>query len=93
MSLLEEFGARLIGYDLPGFGESDPHPTRNLNSSALDLSHLADSVRVNGKFWVLGYSTGSLHAWASLKYIPDKVAGKNAILFSQYFFFFKFRSH
>lgn len=93
MSLLEEFGVRLIGYDLPGFGESDPHPTRNLNSSALDLSHLADSVRVNGKFWVLGYSTGSLHAWASLKYIPDKVAGKNAILFSQYFFFFKFRSH
>ncbi|KAL0283081.1 UNVERIFIED_CONTAM: hypothetical protein Sradi_7241000 [Sesamum radiatum] len=66
---------RLISYDLPGFGESDPHPNRNLNSSALDMSHLADSVGVKGKFWVLGYSSGSLHAWASLKYIPDKVAG------------------
>ncbi|KAI3474677.1 hypothetical protein Pfo_029862 [Paulownia fortunei] len=75
VSLLEEFGVRLISYDLPGFGESDPHPNRNLNSSALDMSHLADSVGVNGKFWVLGYSSGSLHAWAALKYIPDKVAG------------------
>ncbi|KAG8376521.1 hypothetical protein BUALT_Bualt09G0072000 [Buddleja alternifolia] len=75
MSLLEDFGVRLISYDLPGFGESDPHPSRNLNSSALDMSHLADSVGVRGKFWVLGYSSGSLHAWAALKYIPDKVAG------------------
>ena len=28
-SLLEEFGIRLVTYDLPGFGESDPHPKRN----------------------------------------------------------------
>ncbi|KAH6825686.1 alpha/beta-Hydrolases superfamily protein [Perilla frutescens var. hirtella] len=75
VSLLEQFGVRLISYDLPGFGESDPHPDRNLNSSALDLSHLANSVGVKGKFWVLGYSSGSLHAWAALKYIPNKVAG------------------
>lgn len=74
-SMLEEFGVRLISYDLPGFGESDPHPDRNLNSSALDLSHLADSLGVKGKFWVLGYSSASLHAWAALKYIPNKVAG------------------
>lgn len=76
-SLLEEFGVRVISYDLPGFGESDPHPQRNLNSSAQDLSHLADSVGIKGKFWVLGYSSGALHAWASLKYIPNKVAGKS----------------
>ena len=35
MSLLEEFGVCSVSYDLPGFGESDPHPNRNLNSSAL----------------------------------------------------------
>ncbi|XP_073066629.1 uncharacterized protein [Primulina eburnea] len=74
-ALLEEFGVRVISYDLPGFGESDPHATRNLNSSALDMSQLADSVRVKGKFWVLGYLSGSLHAWAALKYIPDEIAG------------------
>ncbi|CAK7342958.1 unnamed protein product [Dovyalis caffra] len=74
-SLLEEFGVRLITYDLPGFGESDPHTSRNLNSSAMDMFYLADAVGVNGKFWVLGYSSGSMHSWAALRYIPDKIAG------------------
>ncbi|XWS43627.1 hypothetical protein CRYUN_Cryun16bG0120100 [Craigia yunnanensis] len=74
-SLLEEFGVRLVTYDLPGFGESDPHPSRNLNSSAFDMLHLADAVGVNDKFWVLGYSSGSMHAWAGLRYVPHKIAG------------------
>ncbi|KAJ4704845.1 alpha/beta-Hydrolases superfamily protein [Melia azedarach] len=71
-SLLEEFGVRLVTYDLPGFGESDPHPSRNLNSSASDILCLADAVGVNDKFWVLGYSSGSMHAWAALRYIPSQ---------------------
>ena len=75
MDLLEEFGVRLITYDLPGFGESDPHPSRSLNSSALDILYLANSVAISNKFWVLGYSAGAMHAWAALKYIPDKLAG------------------
>ncbi|KAM7280313.1 hypothetical protein ACFE04_007447 [Oxalis oulophora] len=74
-SLLEEFGIRLLTYDLPGFGQSDPHPGRNLQSSASDMSCLAYSLGVKGKFWVLGYSTGSMHAWAALRYIPHRVAG------------------
>ena len=74
-SLLEEFGIRLITYDLPGFGESDPHPKRNLESSAMDMLLLANAVGVNDKFWVVGYSSGSMHAWAALRYIPDKLAG------------------
>ncbi|KAL2328656.1 hypothetical protein Fmac_022083 [Flemingia macrophylla] len=73
-SLLEEFGIRLLTYDLPGFGESDPHPKRNLESSAKDLAFLADALGVN-KFWVVGYSSGSMHAWAALRYIPDRLAG------------------
>ncbi|KAM2983487.1 hypothetical protein FF2_009412 [Malus domestica] len=75
ISLLEEFGIRLVTYDLPGFGESDPHPSRNLNSSALDMLYLANAIGVDDKFWVLGHSSGSMHAWASLRYIPDRVAG------------------
>lgn len=75
VSLLEEFGVRLISYDLPGFGESDPHPGRNLSSSAMDMSHLADSLGIKSRFWVLAHSTGAVHAWAALNYIPDKVAG------------------
>ncbi|RDY09340.1 hypothetical protein CR513_06293, partial [Mucuna pruriens] len=73
-SLLEEFGIRLLTYDLPGFGESDPHPKRNLESSATDMASLADALGVN-KFWVVGYSSGSMHAWAALRYIPDRLAG------------------
>lgn len=78
--LLEEFGVRLVAYDLPGFGESDPHPIRNLNSSALDMLYLANTVGVNDKFWVLGYSSGAMHAWAALRYIPDRIAG--AVMFA-----------
>ncbi|XP_017977741.1 PREDICTED: uncharacterized protein LOC18597904 [Theobroma cacao] len=74
-SLLEEFGVRLVTYDLPGFGESDPHPSRNLNSSAFDMLHLADAVGVNDKFWVLGLSSGSMHAWAALRYVPHRISG------------------
>ncbi|KAJ0978217.1 hypothetical protein J5N97_013691 [Dioscorea zingiberensis] len=74
-SLLEEFGVRLVTYDLPGFGESDPHPDRNLNSSAMDMLSLATAVGVQDNFWVLGYSGGGMHAWAALRYIPYKIAG------------------
>lgn len=74
-SLLEEFGVRLVTYDLPGFGESDPHPGRNLNSSALDMSYLANAVDATDKFWVLCFSSACMHAWAALRYIPDRVAG------------------
>ncbi|KAK1283112.1 hypothetical protein QJS10_CPB21g01206 [Acorus calamus] len=74
-SLLEEFGVRLVTYDLPGFGESDPHPHRNLNSSAFDMLNVADAVGLKDKFWVLGYSGGGMHAWAAIRYIPDRLAG------------------
>lgn len=79
-SLMEEFGIHLITYDLPGFGESDPHPKRNLESSAVDMSFLADALGVD-KFWIIGYSSGSKHAWAALRYIPDRLAGINSSFF------------
>ncbi|CDP08924.1 unnamed protein product [Coffea canephora] len=74
-SLLQEFGIRLVTFDLPGFGESDPDPDRGLESSALDMVHLSYSVNITDKFWVLAFSGGSTHAWAALRFIPDRVAG------------------
>lgn len=74
-SLLQEFGIRMVTYDLPGVGESDPHPSRNLESSALDMLHLSYTVNITQKFWVLGFSGGNMHAWAALRYIPDRIAG------------------
>ncbi|XP_068668675.1 uncharacterized protein [Aristolochia californica] len=74
-SLLEEFGVRLVTYDLPGFGESDPHPRRNLNSSALDMLYIADALGVKDKFWVIGHSGSGMHVWAAIRYIHDRLAG------------------
>ncbi|MCO5571255.1 hypothetical protein L7F22_024992 [Adiantum nelumboides] len=73
--LLEEFGVRLIAYDRPGFGESDPVSHKSLRASAQDIAQLADSLGIEEKFWVVGYSTGGIYAWAAMKYIPDRLAG------------------
>lgn len=72
----------MLTYDLPGFGESDPHPNRNLESSAMDMLLLANAVGINDKFWVVGYSSGSMHAWAALRYIPYRVAGITSVIIS-----------
>ncbi|EFH47263.1 hydrolase, alpha/beta fold family protein [Arabidopsis lyrata subsp. lyrata] len=74
-SLLVEYGVRLVSYDLPGFGESDPHRGRNLSSAASDMINLAAAIGIDEKFWLLGYSTGSMHTWAAMKYFPGKIAG------------------
>lgn len=75
LSLLEEYGVRMVSYDRPGYGESDPHPDRSLNSSAHDILHLADATGVKDKFWILAYSDGAMHAMAALNYIPERIAG------------------
>ncbi|KAJ7532919.1 hypothetical protein O6H91_13G025700 [Diphasiastrum complanatum] len=74
-SLLEDYKVRLIAYDRPGYGQSDPHPGRTFNSSAHDIAWIADALGVHEKFWVLGYSAGGPYAWASIKYIPERLAG------------------
>ncbi|CAE5966686.1 unnamed protein product [Arabidopsis arenosa] len=74
-SLLKDYGVRLVSYDLPGFGESDPHRARNLSSSASDMIDLATALRIVDKFWLLGYSSGSVHVWAAMRYFPDQIAG------------------
>lgn len=85
-SLLVEYGVRLVSYDLPGSGESDPHRGRNLSSSASDLINLAAAIGIDEKFWLLGYSTGSMHTWAAMKYFPDKIAGTNNVPITTYTF-------
>jgi pimeloyl-ACP methyl ester carboxylesterase len=69
-------------YDLPGFGEIDPQPGQDLNSSALDMLHLANALDFPDKFLVVGYSGGGMHAWSALRYIPDRIAGTYLSCFS-----------
>jgi pimeloyl-ACP methyl ester carboxylesterase len=82
--LLEKYEVRVVAYDRPGVGQSDPHPTRNFNTSAQDMADIADALGMGEKFWVMGYSSGGPHAWAALHYIPHRLAGMSFLWFIIY---------
>lgn len=70
--VIEELGVNVISFDRPGYGESDPDPTRTPNSIALDIEELADQLSLGDKFYLVGYSLGGQTVWSSLKYIPHR---------------------
>ncbi|KAG0605675.1 hypothetical protein M758_9G079000 [Ceratodon purpureus] len=73
--LLEKYEARVVAYDRPGIGQSDPHLKQNFNTSAQDMAYIADALGMGEKFWLMGYSGGGPYAWAALHYIPHRLAG------------------
>ncbi|CAN1134123.1 hypothetical protein LINPERPRIM_LOCUS16290 [Linum perenne] len=73
--LVEELGIYFVSYDRPGYGESDPDPSRSVKSQALDVEELADQLGLGAKFYLIGYSLGGQLTWGCLKYIPHRLAG------------------
>ncbi|KAK1285515.1 hypothetical protein QJS10_CPB20g01649 [Acorus calamus] len=73
--IMEELGVYMVGYDRAGYGESDPNPYRSLRREALDVEELADALELGPKFFVIGFSLGGHSVWASLKYMPERLAG------------------
>ncbi|GER29072.1 alpha/beta-Hydrolases superfamily protein [Striga asiatica] len=73
--IVENDGISIISFDRPGYGESDPHPTRTVKSLALDIEELADQLSLGSKFYVIGFSMGGQIVWSCLKYIPHRLAG------------------
>ncbi|KZV51603.1 hypothetical protein F511_35106 [Dorcoceras hygrometricum] len=73
--LVEGQGIYIVSFDRPGYGESDPHPSRTLKSLAFDIEELADQLGLGSKFYVIGFSMGGQMAWTCLKYIPHRLAG------------------
>ncbi|XP_065856781.1 uncharacterized protein [Euphorbia lathyris] len=71
----EQLGVYIVNFDRPGYGESDPHPSRTLKSLALDVEELADQLGFGSKFYIIGNSMGGLYTWSLLKYIPHRIAG------------------
>jgi len=61
-----------VGFDRPGYGESDPNPKRTPENMALDIEELADQLELGSKFYVVGYSMGGELVWGCLKYIPHR---------------------
>jgi pimeloyl-ACP methyl ester carboxylesterase len=68
----ESRGMRLLAYDRPGYGGSDPHPGRNVADAAGDVSALADALGIE-RFAVEGGSGGGPHALACAALLPDRL--------------------
>lgn len=65
-------GVRLVTYDRPGYGESDPNPGRTVADVAADVATIADALGL-GRFAVYGASGGGPHALACAALLPDRV--------------------
>jgi len=65
-------GARLVGYDRPGYGGSTPHPGRTVADAAADAAAIADALGVQ-RFATWGISGGGPHALACAALLPDRV--------------------
>jgi pimeloyl-ACP methyl ester carboxylesterase len=63
---------RLLAYDRPGYGGSDPHPGRTVADAAGDVAAIADALGVE-RFAVEGGSGGGPHTLACAALLPDRV--------------------
>jgi pimeloyl-ACP methyl ester carboxylesterase len=70
----EARGMRVIGYDRPGYGRSDPQPRRRVADAAADVSAIADALGIE-RFAVAGGSGGGPHVLACGALLPDRVVG------------------
>jgi pimeloyl-ACP methyl ester carboxylesterase len=69
---LTTLGVRLITYDRPGYGLSDPHPGRSVADAADDVRAIADARGID-TFAVIGRSGGGPHALACAALLPERV--------------------
>ncbi|DBB03957.1 TPA: hypothetical protein ACH3X1_013029 [Trebouxia sp. C0004] len=72
--ILDSLDLRLIGVDKPGYGQSDAHYGRSLQSFVKDLEELADHHQLQ-RFLLIGVSGGGPFTWAAARYAPRRVQG------------------
>lgn len=66
-------GIRLISYDRPGYGESDPQPGRTIASCADDVRAICAALGIS-RLATWGVSGGGPHVLACAALLPDLVA-------------------
>jgi pimeloyl-ACP methyl ester carboxylesterase len=66
-------GIRLISYDRPGYGESDPQPGRTVASCAGDVRDICAALGIS-RLATWGVSGGGPHVLACAALLPDLVA-------------------
>ncbi|MEO3975027.1 alpha/beta hydrolase [Streptomyces sp. CAU 1734] len=76
---LHNLGIRLIAYDRPGYGDSDPHTGRSVADAALDVRAIADTLGI-GRYSVVGRSGGGPHALSCAALTPERVRSAAAVV-------------
>jgi pimeloyl-ACP methyl ester carboxylesterase len=69
---VEARGIRLLAYDRPGYGGSDPQPGRSVADAAGDVTAIADALGID-RFAVEGGSGGGPHTLACAALLPERV--------------------
>jgi pimeloyl-ACP methyl ester carboxylesterase len=68
----EKRDIRLLSYDRPGYGESDPAEGRSVGDAAADTAAVADALGID-RFCVRGISGGRPHTLACAALLGDRV--------------------
>jgi pimeloyl-ACP methyl ester carboxylesterase len=76
--VLYRLGIRLISYDRPGYGGSDPYPGRVIADTAGDVAAIADDLEID-RFCIVGRSGGAPHALACAAVLGDRISSAAAL--------------
>jgi pimeloyl-ACP methyl ester carboxylesterase len=77
--IYERHGVRVVAYDRPGYGLSDPQPGRSVADAAADVASLAYELGFD-RFAVVGGSGGAPHALACGALLGDRVIRVGALV-------------
>jgi pimeloyl-ACP methyl ester carboxylesterase len=78
-TLYERHGVRMVAYDRPGYGRSDPHIGRSVADAAADVAAIADELGFE-RFVVVGGSGGAPHALACGALLGDRLLRVGALV-------------
>jgi pimeloyl-ACP methyl ester carboxylesterase len=77
--IYERHGVKMVAYDRPGYGGSDPNIGRSVADAASDIESIADELGFD-RFAVVGGSGGAPHALACGALLEDRVLRVGALV-------------
>jgi pimeloyl-ACP methyl ester carboxylesterase len=77
--IYERHGVRVVAYDRPGYGRSDPHRGRSVADATADIAAIGDELGFE-RFAVVGGSGGAPHALACGALLRDRVTRVGALV-------------
>lgn len=77
--IYERHGVRVVAYDRPGYGRSDPQRGRSVSDAAADIAAIGDELGFE-RFAVVGGSGGAPHALACGALLGDRVTRVGALV-------------